>query len=67
MARGEIAQDGVRFPDDRVIVADHRDPAMRIHRQEIRRIEPAKTAAGVDMLMGEAQLANQPHHLLDIE
>ena len=29
--------------------------------------EPAKTAAGVDMLVGQAQLADQPHHLLDIE
>lgn len=40
---------------------------MRIHRQEIRRIEPAEVAAGVDMPVFQPELADQPHHLLDIE
>jgi hypothetical protein len=40
---------------------------MRIHHQEFRGIESAKTAAGVDMPVFQSELADQPHHLLDIE
>jgi hypothetical protein len=40
---------------------------MRVHRQEFRRIEPAESPAGVDMLVGKVEFADQPHHLLDVE
>ena len=64
--------------DGLVIVDLHRQPlnfvayflvsaAMRIQRQETRRIESAEAAAGVDMLMGKTEFADQPHHLLDVE
>jgi hypothetical protein len=39
----------------------------RIHREEIRQVESAELAAGVDMLVRQFKLANQPHDFLDIE
>jgi len=67
VTRGEIAKDGVRLPHDSVAIGDHRHPAVRIHREKAGRVEPAKGAAGVDMLMSKAELADQPHHLLHVE
>ena len=40
---------------------------MGIHREEIRRIEPAKLPPGIDMFMRQLELADQPHHLLEVE
>jgi hypothetical protein len=44
-----------------------RHAAVRIHHEEIRQVEPAEFAAGVDMLMSKIELADQPHDFLDIE
>src|SRR5882724_9829277 len=51
MTRGQIAKNGVRFPNRRITVLNDGYTAMGIHRQESRRIEPAEPAAGVDMLV----------------
>jgi hypothetical protein len=67
VARGQVAQDGVGFPDHRLAIGDHGNAAMRVHGEKLRRVEPAKCAAGVDALMRKTELADQPHHLLDIE
>ena len=67
MARGQITKNSVRFPYDGIAIPDHGDAAMRIHRKEVRRIEPAEGAAGVDMLVRQFELADQPHDLLDVE
>jgi hypothetical protein len=57
----------VGFPHDRLAVGDDGNAAMRVHGEKFRRIEPAKRAAGIDALMGKAELADQPHHLLHVE
>jgi hypothetical protein len=66
MARREVAQEAC---DSHTIASSSlmTDAAMRIHRQEAGRIEPAEAAAGVDMLMHQSEFADQPHHLLDVE
>jgi hypothetical protein len=40
---------------------------MRVDGEKFRRVEPAKCTAGIDALMRKTELADQPHHLLDIE
>src|SRR5579859_1001086 len=67
VARREVAEDGVRLPHRQVAVLQHGNPAMRVQRPERRRVEAAVVAAGGDLLEGEAELAGEPQHLLDIE
>jgi hypothetical protein len=40
---------------------------MRVHGRELGRIEAAESTASFDMPMFKAQLANQPHDLLQVE
>lgn len=67
MPRGKVAKDRVRFPDGCGVVPDYGNAAMGIHREEIRRVEPVKLPAGINMFMRQFELAEQPHHLLDVE
>jgi hypothetical protein len=57
----------MRFPNDRAVVIDQRNPAMWIHRPELRRVQPAKLATSFDVPMLDPQFADQPQHFLDIE
>ena len=52
---------------DCITIRDDGNAAMRIHGEESRRIESAERAAGIDMLVRQFELADQPHHLLDVE
>jgi hypothetical protein len=67
MASGQIAQNRVRFPNDRAGVVDDGKTAMWVHCPELRRIQAAKFSAGLDVSVIKTQLADQPHHLLEIE
>src|SRR4051812_2785197 len=67
MPRSKIAKDRLRFPYRRGVVLNHGNAAMGIHREEIRRIEPAKLPPGIDMLMRQFELADQPHDLLEVK
>ena len=51
------------FPHDGIAVLHHRHAAVRF-REEIRQVEPAEFAAGVDMLMSKIEFADQPHDFL---
>ena len=67
MARREITKDGVGFPHRGIAIPDDGNAAVRVHRQESRRIEPAKRTAGVNLLVREFEFADQPHDFLDVE
>src|SRR5689334_17689601 len=67
MARGQIAQDRVRFPYDHAVIVDDRDVTVRVHGPELGRIEAAELTARFDMPMFESQLVDQPHDLLQVE
>ena len=63
----EIAKDCMRFPDDRSVIVDDGDAAVWVHRAKFRRIETAVSTAQFHVFIHEAELADEPHHLLDIE
>ena len=63
----QIADDGARFPDNRVAVAQNRHPPVRVERGELGRIEPAELAARVDTFVRHADLAQGPHGLLHVD
>src|SRR5262249_28885325 len=67
IARREIAQDRVRFPNRRLAVLQHRDSTMRIECEEFRRFEPAERAADLDLLVRQAELTQEPHHFLHVD
>ena len=67
VARGEIAQDGVRFPNDVPAIGNHGNAAVRVHGKKGRRVEPAERTAGIDVLMRKIEFTDQPHHFLDVE
>src|ERR1043166_5545338 len=67
VARREVAQDRVRFPQRGLAVDDDRQAAVRVHGAELCRVEPAEGTADFDMTVREAQLAHEPHDLLHVE
>jgi hypothetical protein len=48
------------------ILLQRRHQAVWVHRQIRRLAVLAEWAADIDALMGEPQLTNRPHHLLDV-
>ena len=66
VARGQIADDGVGFPQHQAVVLDHRHQAVGIARPVGRGVDHAEGHAGVDPLIGEVGLAATPQHLLDV-
>jgi hypothetical protein len=54
-------------PDDRPFVVDHRHAGIGVHGAEMRGVEPAELAAGVDPLVRDAELSDGPHRLVDID
>ena len=67
VARREIAQDRVGFPHHEAIVVDHGDPPVRIHGEERGIVQSAECAAGVDVGVWQAELADEPQGLLHVE
>jgi hypothetical protein len=57
----------VGFPHDGVAIDDDRDAAVRVHRPERGRVQAAEGAADLDVAVRDAQLAHEPHDLLQVE
>ena len=66
VAAREVAQDRAAFEHDEPAVADDGDEAVRVHGPKFRRVRAAKGMAVVEPLTGELQLADSPHHRLDV-
>jgi hypothetical protein len=55
------------LPNDGAAVVDHRHAAVGIEPVEFLGIEPAERAAGIDMFMRKADLADGPHRFLHVD
>ncbi len=66
MPFGQVANDSVRFPDHPVGIADHRNPGMRIQRQEFGRLQITGIAANLVMPIVEFELRQDPEYLLHV-
>ena len=64
---GEIADDGVAFPEDEAAVVHHRDEAIGVHGAVFGRVVAAERAARVDALTHDADFVDGPHDLLDVD
>src|SRR5262249_27489201 len=65
---GQVAHDGVRFPqNESVVFLQGRHQAIGVHRQIVRLLVAAERAADVEPLMRYAKLADRPHYFLHID
>ncbi len=62
---GQVFQNGTRFGQHQLAVAQHRRLAQRVHRLELGRRQPVAALAGIGFeLVGQAHFLQQPEHTL---
>ena len=67
IARGQIAHDGVGFPEHEAAVVDHGHAAVGIHAAVLGRVQAAEGAAGFGQGVGQGQFAHGPDHFLYVD
>src|SRR6266516_3944271 len=66
IARGKIADDGIGFPHRKIAVLQRGHQPVGIHSKIGRLLVAAEFSADVDALVLEPELADRPHHLLNV-
>src|SRR5471030_952490 len=67
MFGGEVAANGVRFPQHEIAVAQHRHHGVRVQREEVRIVGRAEAAAPVIEFERQADFNAVPQHLAHID
>lgn len=67
VARGQVAHDGIRFPQHEAAVVDGGHGAVGVDLGVLGRVDHAERAAGLDEGVRQRQFAHGQHHLLHID